>query len=82
MTDIVKRLRGNLPMEHDGEGMIVDEDAVFDTFKSAADEIERLKDALKGIAKLKISPEDSVNKYIVFMARSMARAAIGVKIDE
>lgn len=45
-------------------------------------EIERLREALREISKLKISSEDGVNKYIVFMARSIARAAIGVEIDE
>lgn len=43
MTDIVERLRDKLPMVHDGEGMIVDDDAVLDTLSKAADEIERLR---------------------------------------
>lgn len=47
MTDIVERLRGKLPMEYDGEGMIVDDDAVLDMFKDAADEIERLRALLR-----------------------------------
>ena len=51
MTDIVERLRGKLPMEHDGEGMIVDENAVLDMFKAAADEIERLREALHECAR-------------------------------
>lgn len=44
----------------------------------AADEIERLREALQEIANIKISHEDGVNKYIVFKARTIARIAIGV----
>lgn len=43
----------------------------------AADEIESLREALQEIANIKISPEDGVNKYIVFSARTTARVAIG-----
>lgn len=48
----------------------------------AADEIEQLVGALKQIAKLKSSPDDGVNKYILFMAVTTARVAIGVNSDE
>lgn len=48
MTDIVERLRGNVPMIWGDEGfMITDDDTVLATFKEAADEIERLRDACK-----------------------------------
>ena len=50
MTDIVERLRGKVPMAWGDEGfMLVDEDAVFATFTEAADEIERLRLALREI---------------------------------
>lgn len=45
-------------------------------------EIEQLVGALKQIAKLKSSPDDGVNKYILFMAITTARVAIGVNNDE
>ena len=81
MTDIVQRLREQPTMSvfanmADMVGRLNHERG------EAADEIERLREALREISKLKISSEDGVNKYIVFMARSIARAAIGVKIDE
>lgn len=48
MTDIIERLRGKLPMVWEDEGfMIADEDAILSTFKEAADEIERLRDAVR-----------------------------------
>ena len=51
MTDIVERLRGNVPMIWGDEGfMITDDDTVLATFKEAADEIERLREALRDIA--------------------------------
>ena len=81
MTDIVERLRSK-----DTEVMLLtggpELTLTLSTWHEAADEIERLREALREISKLKISSEDGVNKYIVFMARSIARAAIGVKIDE
>lgn len=79
MTDIVERLRDKVPMIWGDEGfMITDDDTVLATFKEAADEIEKLRDALQEIANIKISHEDGVNKYIVFKARTIARIAIGV----
>lgn len=72
MTDMAERLRWEAALGSHHECLL----------KTAADEIERLREALREISKLKISSEDGVNKYIVFMARSIARAAIGVKIDE
>ena len=48
MTDIVERLRGNVPMIWGDEGfMITDDDTVLATFKEAADEIERLREIVK-----------------------------------
>ena len=78
MTDIVERLRLFVPHCEDPNDYLEDELL----FLKAADEIEKLRDALQEIANIKISPEDGVNKYIVFKARSTARAAIGAKIDE
>ena len=81
MTDIVERLREHQTASHFLKvGDLVAELTAKN--EEAADEIERLREALREISKLKISPEDGVNKYIVFMARSIARAAIGVEIDE
>lgn len=40
-------------------------------------EIEYLRGALKKIAKLKISPDASVNGHILIMAKVMARVAVG-----
>ena len=52
MTDIVERLRGKVPMAWEDEGfMSADEDAILATFKEAADEIERLREALRYYAK-------------------------------
>ena len=51
MTDIVERLRGKVPMAWEDEGfMSADEDAILATFKEAANEIERLREALHMLA--------------------------------
>lgn len=70
MTDIVERLRGNVPMIWGDEGfMITDDDTVLATFKEAADEIERLRWALDFIIRV-----DRLND-----AKVAARTALGEK---
>ena len=58
MTDIVERLRGNVPMIWGDEGfMITDDDTVLATFKEAADEIERLRATLNQTRRFALSGE-------------------------
>ena len=83
MTDIVERLRGKVPMAWEDEGfMSADEDAILATFKEAADEIERLREFVSGLAcycegeQCKVYGED----YLRFdCGYRKARAALGEK---
>lgn len=69
MNDIVERLRDKVPMIWGDEGfMITDDDTVLATFKEAADEIERLREALRYMVE---NPEDLESFW------QIARAALG-----
>lgn len=75
MTDIVERLRGKVPMAWEDEGfMSADEDAILATFKEAADEIERLREALREISSRNF-PEGTATLEL----RKIARAALREK---
>ena len=75
MTDIVERLRGKVPMAWEDEGfMSADEDAILATFKEAANEIERLRAALRNVSKSKCEICCQYGRL-----HDIARAALGEK---
>ena len=78
MSDLVERLRDKVPMIWGDEGfMITDDDTVLATFKEAADELERLREALRYYADKSHWHVKYGDTYILVDEGRIARAALG-----